>query len=421
MLTSEQKAHAESIADPTPVLVPIPPERVTRILCGIPIRKPPIVLNALLQTLAWQQFRDKIQLDFLFIDNFAESDPWAAESRELLAEFAATASNVEIIRITNESSDYSDGQGTRQWSKPAFERMAGMKNMIIQRAMDASYDYLWLLDADVLCDPFTLQSLLDTAGHEKYLADPRSVLPVVSGVYWTNWHWASEYSNEPLQIGPQVWLRHPYHLDGQGWTASNFRKALVDRKRVQVWGLGACTLIPMMALHKGLSFRRFENLASGPMADGEDRHFCAWANRLHVQLVADPWPDIYHAYHPEEYTGIANQIERLARPRQEKPAFGDLISAKIELLEPIPDRNGRMHVGLTEWVRGRIGSLKTLPSIEKAFYGMQVGSHKILKLMYPTGYMLPELAGQEKLVRLSLFDAKPHRMAPVIEQEYSDD
>ena len=177
----------------------------------------------------------------------------------------------------------------------------------------------------------------------------------------------------------------------------------------------------MMALHKGLSFRKFESLAPGPMADGEDRHFCAWANRLHIQLVADPWPDIYHAYHPEEYSPISDQLERLARPRQEKPVFGDLISAKIELLEPIPDRNGRMHTGLLEWVRGRIGSLKTLPSIEKTLSNMRVGTHKIVKLVYPSGYMGSELAGQTKLIRLSLYDVKPYRIAPVIEQEYFND
>ena len=414
MLTDLQKAHAESIMDPDPIVVPIPPERVTKILCCVPIRKPPVVLNAFLQTLKWQQFRDLVQLDFLFVDNFADLDPFAAESRELLQEFDA-----EIICLPNEGGDYGDGDGTRKWTKDAFTRLANAKNICIQKAMEARYDYVWFVDADVLCDPFTVQSLLDSAGHERYLADPRMVLPVVSGVYWTNWKLPVEGSTDQRQIGPQVWVRHPYHLDGKGWTIAKFREALVKRKRVQVGGRGACTLIPMHALFKGLSFRRFDGLAPGPMADGEDRHFCAWANRLHIQMVADPWPDIFHAYHPEEYSGTPDKLERLARPKLEKPGFGDLISAKVELLEPVPDQNGRMHTGLVEWVRGRIGSLNTLPSIEQTLSQMRVGTHRIMKINYPAQYVIPGLSLQSRLIRLSLFDAKPFSLPFVIEDEFT--
>jgi len=399
--------------DKNPVLKPTPPERVTRILCGIPVRKPPIVLNAFLQTLAWQQFRDKVKVDFLLIDNFSDLDPFAEDSRALLEEFDG-----EVIQISNDTEDYGEKAGTRAWSKPAFERMAGMKNLIINRAMEGEYDYLLFVDADVMCDPFTFQSLLDTAGHEKYLADPRAILPVVSGVYWTDWSLQPEGSTQVSQIQPQVWLRHPYHQDGLGWSAAAFREALVNRSRVPVGGLGACTLIPAYALHKGLGFHRFGDLPPGPMADGEDRHFCAWANKLHINLVADAWSDIYHAYHPEEYPGIGDQLEKLARARQEKLEFGDLVSAKVELLDPIPDKQGRMHTGLTEWIRGRIGSLKVLPAIEKTLLEMKVGTHKLIRLKYPANYTLPELSLQTKIVRLSLFDAKPFKMAPTVEEEF---
>ena len=106
-------------------------------------------------------------------------------------------------------------------------------------------------------------------------------------------------------------------------------------------GNGAGVLIPMYALHKGLNFRKFDGLAGGPMAQGEDRHFCAWAARLHIPLVADAWPDIYHAYHPQNYPDIASQIERLAR-MQNPPKFGDLVSAKIELVTNHPQVRSKL-------------------------------------------------------------------------------
>ena len=216
MLTDQELAHAESIIDPEPTLAPIPSEKVTRILVGIPLRKPPVVVNALCQTLSWQRFRDKVHLDFLFVDNFADSDPWAQESRDLIAEMDA-----DVIMTDNPANDYSDGEVTRQWTKPAFERMATMKNQIIQEAIDKAYDYLFLLDADVLMDPYTIQSLLDTANHEQYLANPQCSMPIVSGVYWTDWQWKGPESREVVHAGPQVWLRHPYFLHGRGRTESD--------------------------------------------------------------------------------------------------------------------------------------------------------------------------------------------------------
>ncbi|MHA2065732.1 MAG: hypothetical protein ACXABY_15250, partial [Candidatus Thorarchaeota archaeon] len=328
-LTDQEMAHAASITDPAPTLVPTPPEYVTKILVGVPTRKPPVVVNALLQTLAWQRFRDKVQLDYLFIDNFADSDPFAYESKELIDTFDG-----RVERIDNPGNDYGDGDTNRQWSKPAFERMAYIKNSIIQECLTGDYDYLYLLDADVLCEPYTLQSLLDTADHERFLANPTVPLPIVSGVYWTQWQWWHPESTDNVHAGPQVWLRHPYQLHGRGWTETDFRAALVNRQRVQVWGLGACTLIPRQALEKGVGFHHFEGLPRGPMSEGEDRHFCARAEALHIKMVADSWPDIYHAYHPQEYSQISEQLFGLERTQQREVGYTDLVSAKIEVLDP---------------------------------------------------------------------------------------
>ena len=153
------------------------------------------------------------------------------------------------------------------------------------------------------------------------------------------------------------------------------------------------------------------------MSEGEDRHFCARAEALHLKMVADPWPDIFHAYHPQEYFQIGDYLYRLERTQQKEPHLGDLISAKVEVIDPVPDGNGNMHRLGAKWVRGRLGSLNVLPEIEEELGGMQVGAHKLLKIHYPSHFSLPQLRNQNKIVRLTLLDAKPFMIAPVIDRE----
>lgn len=153
------------------------------------------------------------------------------------------------------------------------------------------------------------------------------------------------------------------------------------------------------------------------MSEGEDRHFCAWAEALHVQMIADPWPDIWHAYHPQEYDQIPNQLEALNRGTLETLSMGDLVSAKIEPIDPVPDGRGNLHKLGAKWVRGKLGSLNVLPEIEEALAGMRVGTHSLVKVHYPAHYPLPHMRNINRIMRLSLLDAKPFRIAPVIDRE----
>src|SRR6185436_17038531 len=102
--------------------------------------------------------------------------------------------------------------------------------------------------------------------------------------------------------GPQVWLRHPYQLDGRGLDVAKFRRKLVNREVTRVWGQGACSLIRMPVLHAGIDFTHIPNepaIQQGMMV-WEDRHFCIRAERGHIDMWADPWADIFHIYHQPE-------------------------------------------------------------------------------------------------------------------------
>lgn len=404
MLTPDERRHADSITDSNPLLAPIPPDKVPRILIGCVIRKPAEIVHNLLLTLQWQKFKKPVEIEYVFITDYPSGDADGALVETLIYGFHGKKT---VIHNTNPGGDYGEGQGTRQWTPNAWHRVGTLKNRMIQLCLDGRFDALWLLDADVLCDPWTLQSLIDCEA------------PIVAGVYWTHWRIPQPHDNQVIHAGPQVWLRHPYVLSGHGFTEASFRDTLVKRGLVRVFGLGACTLFNRSALEKGVSFTPIpEGLPPGPMADGEDRHLCERATRLHVPLYADAWPDIYHAYHPSQYDKIPAMMKRLGADRPD-PKLGDSVSLRIDMLEPIPvPGNAQMlqYLG-PQYIRGRLGIMDALPELEEAISGLEIGERRLVKLHYPVHYEYDTLRMQSRLISVILLDRKPYRLAPEIEQE----
>jgi hypothetical protein len=408
MLTPQERQHADSIGDTNPLLAPIPPEIKPRILVASVVRKPPEVVTALLQTLSWQKTRKPVEVSYAFLTDFAPADPFRAATIALLTDFAAKVERVTLLHSQNPGGDYGEGQGSRQWTPNAWHRVGALKNRLIQLCLDGRYDAIWLVDADVLCDAWTLQSLIDCDA------------PVVAGVYWTHWRQPQPGDTQVVHAGPQVWLRHPYILSGHGHTEASFRSALITRQLVRVWGLGACTLFHRAALEKGVNFTPVpEGLPPGPMADGEDRHLCERARRLHIPLYADAWSDIYHAYHPSEYGKIPDTLKRLERGEPVRPGLGDAVSIRLDCLEPIPVVGNPTMFSLVppQFIRGRLGIMNLLPELEEAIAATPVGERKIITLHYPVHYEYDTLRGQSRLVAMTLLDAKPYGLAPTIEQE----
>ena len=402
MMTDAERAHAESILQPATV-VPIPPLQRPKILVASVVRKPPEVLRAFFKSLLWQTAKEPgWDISYSFINNFAAGDAYANAS---MAEYGAFGVGTKITVSTAPApdADYHETTGqTRGWTPQAWHRVGALKNTLIQQALDGHYDFLWLVDADVLCDPWTLQSMLDCN------------VPVVSAVYWTRWTKPIKGDARIQHAGPQVWLRHPYELSGRGWTEADFRAALINRQRLRVWGLGACTLLARPALEKGLSFSKFTDLPPGAMSDGEDRHFCMRAEQLHIPLFADAWPDIWHAYHPTDYPEIDTRMAELESRKALRfaaPKLGWSVSATIENLE-IP--------GLPpHYVRGRLGQLKLLPELEERLYQLHPDEAATLKCHFPASWPHDGVRGRDFVMRVKLLDCKPFRLPPTIDEEVS--
>jgi len=357
-----------------------------RILVGSSIRQDLAVLQFHLSTLLAQELPPNVEVDYFFINDSESEDV----SRMLFSLIPGVV--VEDAEPRPDEAIYQIGDKTHHWNEETFDHLAKQKQKILDKALKEGYDYVFLVDSDLLLEKRTLSSL--------YYCDK----PVVSAVFWTQWN-----GDDPSTLGPNVWLVNPYRQEGMGMSQPVFWKALMDRRLMHVYGGGACHLIKAEVLQAGVNYYpRVTNLPKDGMWQGEDRTFAIRLFNNHKMQFADPWPYVYHAYHPadrnpEKLAAVANELLHLP---QVKAKFGDFISFLVEALEEkdLADRHF--------CVRGRLGGLEMLPIMEKTLMELEVGEQAIIEVTFPSWW--PVNANEKRMLRLHLLDAKPYGFPPVL-------
>ncbi len=260
-----------------------------RILLGSPIRQKPLILQEFLQSL------DRLEKVNYTIDYFFIEGNDHPESKKLLADFAKDKGSrcllfseseamLKTACICNESTHY--------WREDIIWKIASFKDQMIQKAKEEKYNYLFLVDSDLVLHPHTLEQLI--------LAKK----DIITNNFWTKW----TPDSPPL---PQVWVSDHYtlfhHEINEQLTQEEIHKRTLDFLQMlqkpgvyEVGGLGACTLISQEALNRGVSFARIKNLTFW----GEDRHFCIRAAALGLTLHADTHYPAYHIYRESELAGV---------------------------------------------------------------------------------------------------------------------
>lgn len=251
-------------------------ERI-RVLFGSPVRQHPAVLEHFL-TSARKLDHDDLAVDYWFIDNNTEE-----RASQLLAHFAREDSNATIVRHAD-NGEYICDEKTHYWKEEVIWKVAAFKNNIIGRALAEGYDYVFLVDSDLVLHPKTLVHLIQL-GKE-----------IVSEIFWTRW--------EPgFPELPQVWVNDQYNLydraRGEALTQAEVLQRVntfLGQLRVpgvyKVGGLGACTLISQKALRAGVGYKEIYNVSFV----GEDRHFCIRAAALGFDLFVDTHYPAFHIY-----------------------------------------------------------------------------------------------------------------------------
>lgn len=358
----------------------------TKILAGSPVRQDETVLKYHLSSLRQQELPPNVEMDFLFVDDSDEHD---------LAGLVTTYAPQCIILEGDErppDSSYSVGAQTHHWNEPTLDHLAKQRQRILDYAVEHDYDWIFLCDTDLLIEPRTIKSLLSTRK------------PLVSAVFWTNWQ-----KGDPRSLGPNVWLRNPYHQDGLGMAHHEFWKRLVERKITRVYGGGACHLIQTPLVEKGIHYYpRLPGLPREGMWQGEDRTFAILAFQLHEMQWADPWPYIYHAYHPEMRTeeALSSALKTLLAESSKYAKEGDLISFTLQHLEEPKLKDQSFSI------RGRLGGLTLAPEIEKTLMEMPVGEEAFVEVSFP--FWWPQLRGQTRTLKLEFIDSRPYGFPPIL-------
>lgn len=255
-----------------------------KVLIGNPIRRNPKILKAYLDGL------EKIEAGEFRIEYYLIDDNDSEESKKLLNTFKKSHSkNTHLIMsseiLNKQGPEFTtDSTGLHGWNEDLIERVAALKDNMIDFARKEGYDYLFLIDSDTLVQPESLIHLTDLNKD------------IVSEIFWTDWEGNGA-------VTPFVWMEDENGIVKKSklirkdkFYINRERASLYAMLRVpgtyEVGGLGAVTLISKKALKEGVSFKKISNVSFY----GEDRHFCIRAKALGLELWEDTCYPAFHIY-----------------------------------------------------------------------------------------------------------------------------
>ena len=212
---------------------------------------------------SWLQLKenDSFEYDILLYD-----DHFDAESTNFIEKELSINNR---IKIANFNIDLKDNyQGSHLWNTVQIDKISRIKNEAIQYAINNNYDYLFLVDADLVLNSNTLNHLISLKKH------------FVFEVFWTL------FFNESYHK-PNAWDYHSWAYYNEETIVKLSKKGTFE-----VGGGGACTLLSSEILKKGLNFNRLKSLNF----NGEDRHFCTRAQSLGYSVFVDTNYPAYHIF-----------------------------------------------------------------------------------------------------------------------------
>lgn len=262
---------------------------MNKILVGSPIRQKSNILKEFLLGLEEAE-KGQNQVSYFFVDDNTET-----ESSNLLKVFAEK--NDVIIKKGSELFDADAHYDGHVWHATNLAKVTVYKNEMISYCINNGFDYLFLIDSDIVIDKKALLQLISDN------------VDIVSNVFWSQWQKNGILTPQCFWI-PDIYIQDKaFNVPMTFEEAHKIRMDMVEKLKkpglYKVDGLGACTMISRHALEMGVSFKEIPNLR----IPGEDRPFCIRAGALGIDLYMD---SVYPAYHiaKEIYLDRVDEFKR---------------------------------------------------------------------------------------------------------------
>jgi GT2 family glycosyltransferase len=220
---------------------------------------------------------DQLQRSSCTIDYYLVDDTVSEPSHEAVQRFVADHPSCRCVPSTKKENTSCTAV---RWT------VARDKDLLLQYALTQGYDYVLLVDSDIILHPKTLEQLKGTNKD------------IIATIVWTSMQEESV---------PQVWM-FDEHSQYVAAGCEKVSKEEVSKRRAEffsslrspgiyeVGGVRSCVLMSKAALSKGVSFQKIANVSF----KGEDCHFCLRATALGFPLFVDT---TYPAYHIVRATG----------------------------------------------------------------------------------------------------------------------
>ncbi len=241
-----------------------------KILIGSPIKRCKPILKKFLSSLKNIK-KEGIKVDYCFIDDNDSTSNY--ECSQLLDKFNLKCDTNCFIHRAEEGNPYICDENTHHWTPELIWRVAYFKNFIIEEAIKGDYDYLFLVDSDILVHPETLKHLVNTQKD------------IVSELYWTK-------RNITSTSEPQV------NISGNKKEVEQFYEQLKNPGTYEVDMIGSCILISKKALMSGLNFNQIKNLS----IMNDYSHFSIRASSLGFKLHVDTHYPAQHIFRESDLT-----------------------------------------------------------------------------------------------------------------------
>jgi len=173
----------------------------------------------------------------------------------------------ERFQVVNDKVEYDVDGDTHIWKAKNLMYITNVKNQVAKLSVTEGYDYVFMVDSDLVLKPNTLLALLE--------ADR----DIVAELFWTKW------TPEAEEL-PNVW-------DFDHYTFTEHPKDKYKENTVyKCGGTGACILISTEVYKAGVDYSPITNVSFW----GEDRAFSIRAHVHGFTMYIDTHEEAFHIY-----------------------------------------------------------------------------------------------------------------------------